>query len=96
VVAGIAVLELLLAHNERRGVLIARCTTSAGVWIAHADVYPAGVLLAVELRGRGPAPAGVEAALERGALVSSFVHGRKATAFGLGCCSSGAMSVRVP
>jgi hypothetical protein len=78
VVPGIVPLELLLVNIAQHV-----------VWIAQAEVYPAGVALMVALHGREPAPPGLESGVGTWRFGVQFSGGRKATAFGLGLVRPG-------
>jgi hypothetical protein len=78
VAPGVALLELMLVNVGRHT-----------VWIGHADVYPSGLALRVDLHGREPAPPGLESGPGTWRFGVQFSDGRKATSFGLGAFSVG-------
>ena len=78
VAPGVALLELMLVNVGRHA-----------VWIGHADVYPSGLALRVDLHGREPAPPDLESGPGTWRFGVQFSDGRKATTFGLGAFSVG-------
>jgi hypothetical protein len=63
--------------------LVLVCDELRAWWIPTVEAYPTGLLFRVQLRGRDPAPPGVEDGAGTWRFGVQFADGRKATTFGL-------------